>query len=559
VTRTPADIGAGLAPAREPRPIPAAQRIHVVGAGGAGASAAALLAHHAGAVVSGCDPGGPSPYTAALQAVGVPLSWSHDAGHVTASGTRLVDRLAVTKALTSIQADHPELAAARAADVPLEAWQQVVADVAETIGAALVAVAGTHGKSTSTGWLVHLLVEAGRDPSAFVGALLDARLTGGLAATARWGKGDVLVVEADEYAANFDAYLPDVAVLLNAEWDHPDVFADEAAVLAAFERWVRAAATVRDAPVLVANVGDDGVARIAGRLGDWPGDLLLVALVDEGDDPEVARVALRARFSTAEGPAEAIVGRLISGAPARSGDTASAAETARSGDTAPDDGSPASTAIASGPRLELVGLPGGSVVRVTLGLPGRHNAQNALCVAGAAAALGVDDAAIARGLATFRGVGRRLELKGEPRGVTVLDDYGHHPTAIAATIAAVRGSYPGRRLWAVYEPLTFHRTAAMLDAFADVLATADRAVIADIWAGRDPDTTITSPEALALATARRSGRPATASGSPEATAVYLARAVEPGDVVLVMGGGRSYVIADELVRALGAEASAAPR
>ncbi|MBA2275655.1 MAG: UDP-N-acetylmuramate--L-alanine ligase, partial [Chloroflexi bacterium] len=132
-----------------------------------------------------------------------------------------------------------------------------------------------------------------------------------------------------------------------------------------------------------------------------------------------------------------------------------------------------------------------------------------------------------------------------------LDDYGHHPTAIAATLAAVRERYPGRPVWAVYEPLTFHRTAEMLDAFASVLATADRTVIADIWAGRDPDTTITSAEALASAVSAHGGPPATAPGSVERTADHLAGRVRTGDVVLVMGGGRSYVIAERLVALLG--------
>ena len=170
-------------------------------------------------------------------------------------------------------------------------------------------------------------------------------------------------------------------------------------------------------------------------------------------------------------------------------------------------------------------------------------------MAAAAAVLGVEAGAIAEGLSSFQGVGRRLEVKGEPQGVLVLDDYGHHPTAIAATLAAVRERYPGRRLWAVYEPLTFHRTAAMLGAFADVLATADRAVIADIWAGRDPDTSLTSAAALATAISARSATPAQAPGSVEETADYLAERVISGDVVLVMGGGRSYVIAERLVGA----------
>ncbi len=157
---------------------------------------------------------------------------------------------------------------------------------------------------------------------------------------------------------------------------------------------------------------------------------------------------------------------------------------------------------------------------------------------------------------SFDGVGRRMEVKGEIDGVVVLDDYGHHPTAMAATFAAVADRYPGRRLWAVYEPLTFHRTAAMLGEFADVLARADRVAIAQIHAGRDPDTTIASAAALADAVNARGGAPASAPGSVEATADWLVPRVERGDVVLVMGGGRSYVIAERLLAGLRARSAA---
>ncbi|HSH22303.1 MAG TPA: cyanophycin synthetase, partial [Candidatus Caenarcaniphilales bacterium] len=389
------------------------------------------------------------------------------------------------------------LRAAADLGIAAEPWQQVVADVAATSGQRLVAVAGTHGKSTTAGWLVHLLVTAGRDPSAFVGALLPAELAAGVAGTSRWGSGDAFVVEADEYAGNFDPYRPDVVLLLNAEWDHPDVFADEQAVLDAFEGWLRRAAEGGRTPALVANVGDPGVARLVHQLADWPGSLLTVALGEHD-----------------RAPSAAIVGRLDTGADGRS-------------------------------ALRLT-RQHGTELSVDVGLPGSHNAANAMTIVGAAHALGVDDVALAGSLARFGGVGRRLELKGEVAGVTVLDDYGHHPTAIARTLDAVRQRYPGRRVWAVYEPLTFHRTAQMLDRFADVLVDADAVAIADIWAGRDQDTSVTSSAALAAAVAKR-GLVAAAPGSVEATADHLAERVAPGDVVLVMGGGRSYVIADRLV------------
>ena len=489
-----------------------------MGAAGAGASAAALLAAWAGANVDGCDPGGSSQYTPALDASGIRIADRHDAAHLHGMGPPW--RLAVTKALTAIDPDNPELAAARSLGIPLEAWQQVVADAAAA--RQLIAVAGTHGKSTSSGWLVHVLASGGADPGAFVGALLPATLTGiGVAATARRGSGRSFVVEADEYAGNFDPYRPDVIVLTSAEWDHPDVFEDRGAVLTAFEAWIRRAAEGREAglpaTVLVANVGDSGVAELAARLVDWPGRIVATALVDASSSAADAR-SITDGLQTAAGHASAVIGRITASEPEAT-------------------------------RLSVVGLEaGGASTVLRLATAGRHNAANALGVAGAAAAAGLGAGAIASGLASFGGVGRRLERKGEARGVVVYDDYGHHPTAIHETIAAIRQREPGRRVWAVYEPLTFHRTAAMQDEFARVLAEADAVVVADIWAGRDPDTTIASAAGLAAAVAARApGIPVAAPGSVEATAGWLAGEVRSGDAVLVMGGGRSYRIAELLL------------
>ena len=188
---------------------------------------------------------------------------------------------------------------------------------------------------------------------------------------------------------------------------------------------------------------------------------------------------------------------------------------------------------------------------VRLPTAGRHNAANALGVAAAAFALGLAPDVVATGLASFPGVGRRLERVGEAADVVVYDDYGHHPTAIRETLAALRQLEPDRRIWAVYEPLTYHRTAAMLDAFADVLATADAVAIAEIWAGRDPDRTLVSSEDLARAVAaRRPDALVAAPGTVEETALWLAGQVRAGDAVLVLGGGRSYQIGPLLLEAL---------
>jgi UDP-N-acetylmuramate--alanine ligase len=449
--------------------------------------------------VTACDVSGPSPYSEALGPAGIPLDTGHDAAHVAVDPPP--DRLAVTKALTAVDPDNAELAAARERGISVEPWQQVIADAA--YDRTLVAVAGTHGKSTTSGWLVHLLVEAGLDPSAFVGALLPSEITGGSPATARTGRGTAFVVEADEYAGNFDAYRPSIAVLTSVEWDHPDVFADDAAVHEAFARWLEG---IRDGGTIVANVADAGVAAVIGRV-----DAVRVRVLRVGIDVRDADV--RGRIATAD---------------------------------------------VGGTTLQLEELPAGDGEPCTVRLPtaGRHNAENAMAVIGAAVALGVPVHDIVRGLQTFRGVGRRLERKGEAGGIVVYDDYGHHPTAIRATIAAIRQREPDRRVWAVYEPLTYHRTAALGQAFAMSLATADAVAIADIWAGRDPDTTIASAAELAKMVAEaRPGITAEAPGSVDATADWLARNVRAGDAVLVMGGGHSYRIATGLLERLHEDAA----
>jgi UDP-N-acetylmuramate-alanine ligase len=284
-------------------------------------------------------------------------------------------------------------------------------------------------------------------------------------------------------------------------------------VIGTVGRWLRQAAEGDRQPVLYANVADDGVADLVRRLRDgWPGRIVATALVDDATPPPGW-----------EDDQPILLGRITA--------------------TDPD----STTMWIHGPALPVEGMS----LRVRLSLVGRHNAANALGVAAAALGIGVPADTLATLLPGFTGVGRRLERKGETGGIVVFDDYGHHPTAIRETLAAVRQRAPGRRIWAVYEPLTYHRTAAMLDQFAEVLATADAVAIADIWAGRDPDTTIVSAERLAAAVAARNPAiPVAAPGSVEATARWLAGEVAPGDAVLVMGGGRSYRIGELLLEAL---------
>ena len=323
-------------------------------------------------------------------------------------------------------------------------------------------------------------------------------------------------MEADEYAGNFDPYRPDVVALTGIEWDHPDVFADRAAVIDSVARWLD---PVPDATV-VANLQDPGVVELLGSLqasGSRSGTTIGVSLLGVSEGRGIAPQ-----------PDELWIDRRLTGEII---------------DRTPD-----------GLVLDIEGLAG-PPRRVHLSTAGDHNAANALLTIATAVASNLDSQVDADrllwALGSFPGIGRRLERKGEARGVVVYDDYGHHPTAIRATLAAIRQREPDRRVWAVYEPLTFHRTAAMLVDFADALAEADAVAVANIWASRDLDTTVTSPEALAAAVrARRAGITAMAPGSVEETAAWLARNVHEGDAVLVMGGGRSYRIAELLLEHL---------
>jgi UDP-N-acetylmuramate--alanine ligase len=276
------------------------------------------------------------------------------------------------------------------------------------------------------------------------------------------------------------------------------VFADRAAVVDTIEAWLRRASN----PTLIVNVADRGGEELALRLPDL-GDRLVT-------------VGVEAPHASRHGAYNAEI-------------------------------------LDAQPDRTRIGLWGRGLDRIKIDLPtaGAHNVANALVVAAAAHELGVPVADIATGLATFPGVGRRLERKGEASGVVVYDDYGHHPAAIRATLDAIRQREPGRRVWAVHEPLTFHRTAAMLGPLADALSTADGVAIAAIWPGRDRDTTVASAERLAQAVARRTPQiPIAAPGSVEETAGWLAGQVAPGDAVLVMGGGRSYRIAELLLEHL---------
>lgn len=461
------------------------ERIHLIGIAGSGAAGTALLLQRAGAVVDGCDADAPSPYTPPLDGAGIGVWLGHDAAHL-----EDVRRVAITPAIRALP-HHEELAAAEAAGIPVATWQELLGELMEAPGRIPLAVTGTHGKSTTTALLGQLLEHAGLDPTVEVGAFVSA-----WGASVRPGNGAPFVVEADEFGDNFLNYHPAGAIVTNVEMDHPDYFADAAAVMESFERFVRGMGShpALNGRLLLAAADDPGAAELVSRLRGWEGHVLRYG---PGGDIYPTEVDFER----------------------------------------------------SGTSFTLLDR------RWRMSLAGAHNVMNAAAALFMARTLGADLDALAEGLAAFAGAGRRMELIADTAAVTIYDDYGHHPTEVRAALAAARQKVgPDRRLWAVFEPHMYSRTALLLDAFSTAFTDANEVVVAEIFASRDTPEAMasTSAEVLADAVERASGIPAIAVGDVEATTDYVAEHVTPGDAVLVMGAGKSYRIArglaDRLVR-----------
>jgi len=398
-----------------------------------------------------------------------------------------VERVAITPSLRS-NPDLPELLAAAEAGVPIVTWQALLGELMAAEGQIGLAVTGTHGKSTTTALLGHLLDTAGMDPTGGVGAFIPA-----WGASVRIGQGAPFLVEADEFGDNFLNYHPAGAIVTNVEMDHPDYFADRDAVLASMERFVRGMAPdpTLGGRLLLTTSADSGSQALLERLGGWEGRILRYGPGGEIEAQDVAYAGGGATFSLFE------------------------------------------HAFASP-------------------LAGEHNVLNATGALIMAYELGAPLEGLAEGLRSFRGAGRRMELIADTAGVIVYDDYGHHPTEVRATLAAMRQKVGDRRLWAVFEPHMYSRTALFLDEFANAFTDADEVVIVDIFASRDTDASLraTSAEALADAIERATGVSTMAGGEVGAATTYVAEHLRPGDAVLVMGAGKSYQIAQGLKAAL---------
>jgi len=486
-------------------------RLHIIGIGGTAALAAALHAKALGLSVSGYDQALAGESAMILSHAGIPIGSSASPEVLrSCAALNAESTVAISKAITSTQPNHPEVLLAREASARTVSVQQVIADAAATRGGLMIGVAGTHGKTTSTGWVLDALVRSGMDLSAFVGGPLNTRLGTPPGAPVHIGTSPGFVVEADEYGGNFDSYNVDRALILNVDWDHPDIFADRQAAVETFARWAAYPATNG---TLFINSGDQGGTELA-------------ALLADRDHRNTYT------FATATTPGEKSAD-IVATVTSRGGGAFSITISHLS-----DRAAGAAPALRDLLNREL-----------PIGLLGAHNASNGLGVAALVASSGGNAVAIADALSSFGGVGRRMEVRYNHGSITVLDDYGHHPTAIDTTMETVRQRYPGRTLVLAIEPLTYHRTAALLEGLATSCSAADRVVVAEIFAVRDLDTTSVSAADLAERISAM-GTPATAPGTVLETATALLPTITPDTVVLVMGGGRSTELAVALARGL---------
>ncbi len=453
----------------------AGQHVHFIGIGGAGLSAIARVLMEQGTVVSGSDLA-LSPAAEALARDGARVLIGHRAENI--AGAEVVI------ASSAVREDNPEIQAARAAGIPVLRRAGVLGRLME--GHIGIAVAGTHGKTTTTAMIATILWEAGLDPTFIVGGTLAGR-----GINARAGGGPHFVIEADEYDRTFLALSPQVAVVTNVEHDHPDCYPTFVDFRAAFAEFV---------------------ARI-------PPDGLLVAC---GDHP-VARELGEERMAQGGAVAFYGLGRRVQW-------------TARRVHPNP-----------SGGTDFLVVRAGRPLGEVRLRVPGRHNVLNGLAALAVTDHLGVPFPSARSALEGFRGVGRRFEIKGEVEGIVVVDDYAHHPTEIRATLAAARERFPGRPVWAVWQPHTYSRTKVLLGEFARAFDQADHVLVLPIYAAREQDTLgVSSADVVA----RMAHPDVRLVGSREEAVALLGAEVRPGDVVLTLGAGDGDRVGEWLLIAL---------
>ena len=449
------------------------KEIFFIGIGGISMSALAVILKNDGYSVRGSD-FKESAATLDLEAKGIPVAIGHRAENVDGAG------LVVYTA--AIKSDNPELVRARALGIP-------AIERATLLGALMkryknpIAVSGTHGKTTTTSMLSHILLSAGLDPTILVGGALPV-----IGGNMRDGGNDYMVMEACEYCASFLKFFPLYAIILNIEEDHLDFFKDL----------------------------DDIVRCFADFVAILPPEGGIIA---NFDDPEVICAVRDAKCSVHSYAIE-------------NKDALWRAE-----DILFDENGYASFRVL---------WKGEEQMTVKLNVPGMHNVSNALSVIACAHLLGIGTDAICDGLLSFGGTNRRFELKGTMSGVRIIDDYAHHPTEVRTTLASARRAASGGKVWCIFQPHTYTRAYKLKDEFAKSFADCDHVIVSDIYAAREKDTGLIHALDLAEAIDAESHNASYIKGF-DAICSYLRENAKDGDLILTMGAGDVYQIGEMLL------------
>ncbi|MDD5063868.1 MAG: UDP-N-acetylmuramate--L-alanine ligase [Phycisphaerae bacterium] len=454
----------------------AGKRFHFIGAGGTGMSGLAQLLIKHKAIVTGSDQTA-SDVTEKLCQTGADIKIGHKEHNLNPA----TDAVVISAA---IKEDNPELKLARRENIRVYKYAQMLGELMDFYDG--IAVSGTHGKSTTSGWIVYLLKQAGADPNFIIGAKISQ-----LDSSSGAADGKHFVAEACEYDRSFLNLKPKIGCILNIEADHLDYYKNEAEIVEAFEEF---ASRIKPGGVLIANGQDENAAKVIQQL---PGDRRCETF---GLDESCNFYAKNLRLSNG----------LYSFGIYHNGELLGAAK---------------------------------------ISLPGKHNVLNALAVTAMAVNAGLPPQQILQLLPGFTGVERRLMLKGQVGQITVLDDYAHHPTEIRASLAAIRQKYQPKRVWCIFQPHQYSRTRFLLDDFAESFKLADIIIVPEIYFVRDSQEEKKEVNAQILVErVRANGTEAIFIDGFGNICDYLKKKTGPGDLVVTMGAGDIWKVADEYLQ-----------